>query len=675
MENFWSFPVAGSIEDRLPVNGAFGRSFRVGDFQVDPDLDRIRGRGEDKQLEPKAMAVLTYLAERQGQVVSARELIETIWSGRPMGDNPVYRCISQLRRAFGDDPLSPEFIVTVPTKGYRLVAPVLPLEEPRPGPATDPTGQGPVEVQARKHKASGKQVFLGIGVVVALSLLVVFWNTGLERPENGLPVRSTDAVDFEALQNFTIGREMMVRRPAGFLQSAQDQFDRAIELDPGFAEAYAERAIVKIFMAISSTPDPAIFESAQKDIRTALSLNPQSAQAHAAQGFLLQRANPPDFVASEEQLRRAVNLDPSLINAWNWLSTALLSQGLNNEAYQALRKAALIDPLAPSIGANLAGREARRGAFDEAEKRLTVLLGVPQPASLIYVDLSDLYRDTGRLSDALDVARNRTMASVRQGGRVEGLSMIWSLFSELGDRERADYWRDRQERESGDASMIRLERIREELGTAYPGYSISVDAFDKTLIESGMDWSDLAIETRIEYGAMKALSGDYAGAVEILEPALASSAQFRLFNTDQEINAKHALAWAWLQSGETDRANALLESQDREFKQSDREGRLHRSSDLFAYARNEVMLGNHAHALDLLEQAEETGWRGYFHIEHDPRWDALRNESRFADVMDRVRAAIALQRVRTETDRPDQDFIASLDAMILSIDGQTTPAQ
>ena len=665
--------MAGVIEERLPVNGASGRSFRIGDFRVDPDLDRIRGRGEQKLLEPKAMAVLTYLAERQGQVISARELIETIWSGRPMGDNPVYRCISQLRRAFGDDPLSPEFIVTVPTKGYRLVVPVMPLDEPRPG-ATDLPVQGPVEVQARKHKASGRHVLLGSAVLVALSLAVGYWDTHFERPGHGPPVGSRDSIDFEALQNFTIGREMMVRRPPGFLQSAQEQFDRAIELDPGFAEAYAERAIVKIFIAISGTPDPAIFESAQKDIRSALSLNPQSAQAHAAQGFLLQRASPPDFVASEEQLRRAVNLDPSLINAWNWLSTALHSQGLNNEAYQALRKAALIDPLAPSIGANLAAREARRGMFDAAEKRLTVLLGVPQPASLIYVDLSDLYRDTGRLSDALDVARNRTMASVRQVGRVEGLGMIWSLFSVLGDRERADYWRDRQKRESGDVSMIRLERIREELGTAYPGYSISVEAFDETLDKSGMDWSELAIETRIEYGAMKALSGDYVGAVEILEPALASHSQSRLFNTDQEINIKHALVWAWLQTGETGRANALLGSLDREFQQNDQEGRLHLSSDLFAFARNEVLLGNRARALDLLEQAEEAGWRGYFHIEHDPRWDALRNESRFADVLDRVRAAIALQRVRTETDRPDQDFIASLDTMILSTVGQTTPA-
>jgi TolB-like protein len=74
---------------------------------------------------PKAMAVLVYLAERPGQVVSTDELVEAVWHGRPMGDNPVYKCITQLRTVLGDDRKSPSFIETVHTKGYRLIAPVV----------------------------------------------------------------------------------------------------------------------------------------------------------------------------------------------------------------------------------------------------------------------------------------------------------------------------------------------------------------------------------------------------------------------------------------------------------------------------------------------------------------------------------------------------------------------
>src|SRR5690349_21148558 len=76
---------------------------RIGACRVEADLDRIVMPAREIAIEPKAMAVLMYLARHPGQVVSASELIEAVWQGRPMGDNPVYHCIAQLRRALGDD--------------------------------------------------------------------------------------------------------------------------------------------------------------------------------------------------------------------------------------------------------------------------------------------------------------------------------------------------------------------------------------------------------------------------------------------------------------------------------------------------------------------------------------------------------------------------------------------
>jgi hypothetical protein len=78
----------------------------------------------ERVVEPKAMDVLVRLAARPGEVVSADELIASVWHGRPMGDNPVHRCISILRRALGDDAQRPRYIGTIPKRGYRLVAAV-----------------------------------------------------------------------------------------------------------------------------------------------------------------------------------------------------------------------------------------------------------------------------------------------------------------------------------------------------------------------------------------------------------------------------------------------------------------------------------------------------------------------------------------------------------------------
>ena len=98
--------------------------FRVGDWLVEPEFDRLSRTNVQHKIEPKTMAVLVELLRRPGHVVTTDELIRIVWGGRPMGDNPVYRCISRLRDVFGDTPTSPVYIGTVPRKGYRLLATV-----------------------------------------------------------------------------------------------------------------------------------------------------------------------------------------------------------------------------------------------------------------------------------------------------------------------------------------------------------------------------------------------------------------------------------------------------------------------------------------------------------------------------------------------------------------------
>ena len=67
------------------------------------------------------MDVLVQLAARAGEVVSSDQLIDSVWLGRPMGDNPVHKCVSQLRSALCDDARRPRYIGTIPRRGYRLL--------------------------------------------------------------------------------------------------------------------------------------------------------------------------------------------------------------------------------------------------------------------------------------------------------------------------------------------------------------------------------------------------------------------------------------------------------------------------------------------------------------------------------------------------------------------------
>lgn len=116
-------------------------SFFVGEWEVLPDLNRVRRGGELVELEPRVMAVLEELAREPGRVVTREDLHRTVWRDVIVTDDALNRCIRELRRLFGDDPRTPAFIETISKRGYRLIAPVSRREpEHEPEPAAEMTG-------------------------------------------------------------------------------------------------------------------------------------------------------------------------------------------------------------------------------------------------------------------------------------------------------------------------------------------------------------------------------------------------------------------------------------------------------------------------------------------------------------------------------------------------------
>lgn len=100
--------------------------FRLGEWLVDPSLNRLSSGTEIRQLEPKIMDVLVFLAERAGKVVSKQQIIDAVWAKRFVAESVLSRAIAEIRRALGDAPRSPRFLETISKRGYRLLAPVAP---------------------------------------------------------------------------------------------------------------------------------------------------------------------------------------------------------------------------------------------------------------------------------------------------------------------------------------------------------------------------------------------------------------------------------------------------------------------------------------------------------------------------------------------------------------------
>src|SRR5262245_39323290 len=93
-------------------------------FQLDLSNEQLRRHSHAIALRPQTFAVLRYLVEHPGVLVTKDALLDAVWSGTVVSDAALKTCIRELRRALADDDKSPRFIETVHGRGYRFIAPV-----------------------------------------------------------------------------------------------------------------------------------------------------------------------------------------------------------------------------------------------------------------------------------------------------------------------------------------------------------------------------------------------------------------------------------------------------------------------------------------------------------------------------------------------------------------------
>jgi DNA-binding winged helix-turn-helix (wHTH) protein len=97
---------------------------RFGAYWLDPANEQA-GRGTQRvRLTPKAFAVLRYLVERPGQLVTKDELFAAVWAGTVVSDAALTKCVRELRQALHDDAKAPQYIETAHRRGVRFLAPV-----------------------------------------------------------------------------------------------------------------------------------------------------------------------------------------------------------------------------------------------------------------------------------------------------------------------------------------------------------------------------------------------------------------------------------------------------------------------------------------------------------------------------------------------------------------------
>src|SRR5262245_11689791 len=116
--------------------------YEFGAFQLDPVRRLLRRLdGTRVPLTPRVFDTLLYMVEHHDAVLDKERIMEAVWPDSIVEENNLAQAIWKLRQVFGETPGSHNYIVTVPSRGYRFVADVneraAMAVAPQPGDLTD----------------------------------------------------------------------------------------------------------------------------------------------------------------------------------------------------------------------------------------------------------------------------------------------------------------------------------------------------------------------------------------------------------------------------------------------------------------------------------------------------------------------------------------------------------
>src|ERR1700677_4149230 len=98
---------------------------RFGVYELDRDAMELRKHGVVLRLQEQPFRVLAMLAERPGEIVTREQLQERIWGNAFVDfDQSLNKAVNRVREALNDNAGTPQYVETVPRRGYRFIAPV-----------------------------------------------------------------------------------------------------------------------------------------------------------------------------------------------------------------------------------------------------------------------------------------------------------------------------------------------------------------------------------------------------------------------------------------------------------------------------------------------------------------------------------------------------------------------
>ena len=365
-------------------------SYRFLEFELSEE-DFSLSRGDQRiALEPKALRVLTLLVSRAGHLVDKQELLSSVWPDTFVEENTLTRTIGILRRELGDTSRDSKIIETVPTRGYRFIAPVevLPGQAPNSLPAQNgnasasPLQSGPAVVPTDKAVTPKLRWLLLIACLILIPITAL-WIRHRHQPT--APIRSLAVLPLDDLSpgtrqeyfadgmtdelitelakipNLRVVSRTSVMQDKG-IRKPLAQIARELNVDAvveGSVVRSADRVRItaqlidtrsdkhlwaqsfegplgdvlslqdNVAREIASQTRTVLTPAVQRELTNAKHINPEAHDAYLLGLYFIQRR---DGVTAESHFRQAITLEPDYAEAHAGLAEALVTQSIAQPA-------------------------------------------------------------------------------------------------------------------------------------------------------------------------------------------------------------------------------------------------------------------------------------------------------------------------------------------------------
>lgn len=297
---------------------------------------------------------------------------------------------------------------------------------------------------------------------------------------------SNRARNVAAYELYLRGSNTALLRSDSTVREGLEYFRQAIAIDSTYAAAYA--GLARMYMRLSSVDDPGmpvreLQALSRQAALKAVALDDSLAEARATLGInrmIIDR----DYATAENDLRRAIALDPIYGRAREWLVQLYLRTDRPTEALAEARRALEIDPLSPTAHAEIARALVANGRYDEALAHLEHIAEVQPPLLRTAAIAAQAYAMKQMWPEAITALRPQA-----EQGQPESLSFYAYMLARAGRRDEAlriqatllDQWRRGEDRAF-------------EIAVVYTGLGDFDQAFawlDKSIDDPGVGYSTI----------------------------------------------------------------------------------------------------------------------------------------------------------------------------------------